>query len=85
MPDKFVSPRGPSPHIEKDEFIEHVESTIAAKDRPFVTAPEVSEGLEVGRRTVGLYLRDAAESGKIERAKIGGSSVIYWFSDSDSS
>jgi predicted transcriptional regulator of viral defense system len=84
MADKFVSPRGPSPQIEKDEFIEHVERTIASKDRSFVTAPEVAEGLEVERRTVGQYLKDAAESGRIERAKIGGSSVIYWFSESDS-
>jgi predicted ArsR family transcriptional regulator len=45
----------------------------------FVTATDVAESLGVARQTAHKHLQRLHENGELQKRKIGGSAVIWWF------
>ena len=78
----YMPKRGPDPQLNDERLTEVVELAMNENDRPFATAPDVAEYVDMGRRGVSKRLREISENGVLERAEIGGSAVIYWSKES---
>ena len=52
---------------------------IRVSDDPFVTASDIAGRIGVARQTAHKHLQRLHENGELEKRKIGGSAVIWWF------
>lgn len=58
---------------------EKLRRAIREHDDPFVTSGEMAEVLGVERQTAWKHLQRLHDNGGLEKKKIGGSAVIWWF------
>jgi len=70
-----MSSRGPDPIVDKHDL----EAKIKQSSRPFVTANDMAECLGVARQTAHKHLQRLHEEGNLNKRKVGGSAVIWWF------
>jgi predicted ArsR family transcriptional regulator len=70
-----MASRGPDPKIDQQDL----ENKIKQHHRPFVTANEVADSLDVARQTAHKHLQRLHEQGELNKRKVGGSAVIWWF------
>lgn len=69
--------RGPDPSISDDELIDIVERSDHYWGRPFVTANEIAEQVNMSRQGVHRRLEKLHEKGDIRKYKAG-RGVIWW-------
>ena len=67
--------RGPDPVVDQHDL----ETKIKQCNRPFVTANDVADSLGVARQTAHKHLQRLHEEGNLNKRKVGGSAVIWWF------
>jgi predicted ArsR family transcriptional regulator len=63
--------------VTQDRLRDEIESF----EDPFVTASDMAEQLDVARQTAHKHLQRMHERDGLEKRKIGGSAVIWWFPD----
>ena len=72
-----MSTRGPDPKASNDK----IRVTIRHHHEPFITAVDVAEQLGVARQTAYKYLQRLHDGGELNKRKIGGSAVIWWYDE----
>jgi len=60
---------------------EELEQEIRTADQPVVTATELSSSLPITNAHANRMLKRLAESGTIQRKKVGSAAVVYWHPD----
>jgi predicted ArsR family transcriptional regulator len=73
-----MATRGPAPSVTDDELI----AAIRSRSEPFATAGDVAEIVSLSSERTRQRLNSLAEADRIGRAKVGGSAVVYWLSES---
>ncbi|GGK83488.1 MULTISPECIES: FaeA/PapI family transcriptional regulator [Haloarcula] len=73
-----MSTKGPEPTVSDTELIEAIDRT----NRPFATAGEVAELVDLSNWRVRQRLERLDEQNKINRSRIGGGPFIYWLDGS---
>ena len=75
-----MASRGPDPKATDEELVE----SIVSAENPFVTAGDVASDVSLSSERARQRLNQLEEDERIARAKVGGSAVVYWISDSES-
>ncbi|KAA9404563.1 FaeA/PapI family transcriptional regulator (plasmid) [Haloarcula sp. KBTZ06] len=73
-----MSTKGPEPTVSDNELIKAISQT----GRPFATAGEVAELVDLSNWRVRQRLERLDEQNKINRSRIGGGPFIYWLDGS---
>ena len=73
-----MSTKGPEPTVSDTELIKAINRT----NRPFATAGEVAELVDLSNWRVRQRLERLDEQNKINRSRIGGGPFIYWLDGS---
>lgn len=63
--------------VSDDEILE----ILTASDAPVLTASDIADELPIRRRAVILRLKQFREDGVVESRKVGGSAVVWWYTD----
>jgi predicted ArsR family transcriptional regulator len=79
LPTITMATRGPAPTVTEDKLRREIERF----DDPFVTASDMAEALDVARQTAHKHLQRMHENDGLEKRKIGGSAVIWWFPEDE--
>lgn len=66
---------GRNPDVSDEEILDVFERS----DDPILTASEIAEELEIGRRGMLARLESLEEEGVLRSKKVGGRSVVWWF------
>lgn len=66
---------GRKPDVSDEEILNVFERT----NDPILTASEIGEEIEMGRRGVLSRLENLEERGVLESKKVGGRSVVWWY------
>ena len=75
-----MATRGPDPEVTDQEIFE----AFNKAEKPFVTATDIQEGVDLSSTRIHQRLQPHVESGKVERMKVG-NAFIYWLPDSGES
>jgi len=73
-----MSTKGPEPTVSDNELIEAINRT----SRPFATAGEVAELVDLSNWRVRQRLERLDDQNAINRSRIGGGPFIYWLDGS---
>lgn len=65
---------GPKPKVSDQELL----SIIRESDDPVVTATEIAEQIEIGRRSTYDRLVKLEERGEVRSKKVGGRTTVWW-------
>jgi len=66
---------GRNPDVSDEEILDVFERS----DDPILTASEVAEALDMGRRGILSRLEKLEDEGVLESKKVGGRSVVWWY------
>lgn len=77
-----MSTRGPARQVDDAQLL----AAVAATDRPFATAKQIADSVDLSTVRVKERMNELAEKGDIRQARVGNGPYIYWdghFSDCD--